>query len=344
MKRSTLVIIITLIVLTAFVAIFAYINQEKLIDRFVQNRANNSWRIELLEDPEQIKLITIGTSAELPSERAQTCNVVIVNGEVLIFDLGQGSLSNLEDLRIPFLETTKVFISRWHSDHFIDLPAFVNRGWLLGRPQPLTIYGPKGVFGVANGIDSLLSYENQLRVIQHGKDNLNIDNMRITPQLIDCRGVEKIVYEYKGITVSAIEIKYQGEGPSLAYKIEYAGKKLVISGDTAYDERIAKFASGADILLHEAMEKDLVQRASRLQSESGNDRNAKLLNDLLQYHSTPQEAAQIAAIGKVKKLILSSLSPPPENPISRRVYRQGLEEFFSGPVVLAEDGDIYKIE
>lgn len=343
-KRSSIVILVTLMILIGFVAIFAYINQEKLIDRFVENRANNSWRLELLEDTESLTLITIGTSSLLPSERAQTCNIVIANGEVLVFDLGQGSFSNIENLRIPFLKSTQIFISNWHSDHFIDLPAFINRGWLLGRKGKITISGPKGLDKIVDGIDSMLRTESQMRSQTHGTDHMDLTYMDIGKNVIESSTKQKMVYQNGELTVSAINVGLATQMPTLAYKIEYKGKSIVISGDTPYDENMISFAAGADILLYGAMEKDLVERASRLQIESGNNRNATLLKNIIPRYSSPQDAARIAEKSSAKKLILTSLAPPPENPISRRVFKLGLDDIYQGPVLLAEDGDIFKIE
>lgn len=92
------------------------------------------------------------------------------------------------------------------------------------------------------------------------------------------------------------------------------------------------------------MQKDFIKRGSDLMKEMGNDRNAKILSDVLDYHATPQEAATVAQQAGVKKLILSHLAPVPENPISRRFFKRGLGDIYNGPIVLADDGDEHLIE
>ena len=92
------------------------------------------------------------------------------------------------------------------------------------------------------------------------------------------------------------------------------------------------------------MQKDFIGRAAKLQEEQGNIRNATILKDIVDYHSSSEDAAEVAAAAGVKKLILSHLAPSPENPISRRFYTQGLEDIYSGPILLAEDGDLYTID
>ena len=66
-----------LAVLAVFVGIFGFINQDKLIDRFIERQARNTMQLEMLDNPEAFRLITVGTSAPVPSDRAQTCNVII---------------------------------------------------------------------------------------------------------------------------------------------------------------------------------------------------------------------------------------------------------------------------
>ena len=149
LKRSTLIIFIILVLLAAFVGIFGFINQEKLIDRFIERQAKNSLRTDLLDNKDDFKLITVGTSAPIPSERAQSCNVIIANGKLFIFDLGEESLGMMEELRLPFPASTDVFISHWHSDHFIDLPGYINRSWQMGRAEQLIVHGPQGVHPVS---------------------------------------------------------------------------------------------------------------------------------------------------------------------------------------------------
>ena len=344
MKKSTLIILAVLLVIAGFVAVFAFINQEKLIDRYIQRQAANAFKSELLEDDEAFKLITVGTAAPLPSDRAQSCNVIIANGSIFVFDLGEGSLQMMEQLRLPFVQVSEVFISHWHSDHFMDLAGFVNRSWQFGRDVPLTVHGPPGVVRIVNGLDSLLSIENQYRVIHHGADIMNPDYGLATASMMKPTEQEQIVYRQNDIEISALKVNHDPVEYSYAYKVRFKDKTIVISGDCAYDEGLVTFAAGADILVHEAMQKDLVKRASRLQAELGNDRNAKILMDVLDYHATPSDAAAIAQKAGVKKLILSHLAPVPGNPITRRIFTSGLDEIYDGPIILADDGDLFTIE
>ncbi len=346
MKRTAIISVVILLI-ALFVAVFAYINQEKLIERYIQHLADQTaLRYDLLEiDPEEpIKVITVGTAAPLLTERAQSCTAVIAGDQFLLFDLGEGTISKMENIRLPIQEVDAVFISHWHTDHYIDLPGFVNRSWLFGRKEPLGLYGPPGALAIANGIDSLLHLDKIYRIEHHGPTVLEMEASRLITHEILSEESVALIYDHGGVKVEALQVTHHPVDVSLAYRVTYAGHTVVLSGDTSYDERLISFAQGADILLHEAMNKELIDRVKAYQIKEGNDRQAKILGDILDYHTTPKGAAQIAAAANVKKLILNHLAPVPENPISRRVFVSGLDGIYDGPILLAEDGDLYTVK
>ena len=332
-------------VLAAFIGVFAFINADKLIDRFIEGQSEGAQqRMDLLEAP-GMSLITVGTAAPLPGERSQSCNAIFVNGQFLIFDLGRGAAGAIERLRLPQQFVSAVFISHWHSDHYLDLPHFVNRSWMLGRKSQLNIYGPNPIDSILRGMQAFLYKDQEFREEHHGESVLNRSSASSIPHLIDLKTDEEfMVYNKDGVTVSAFRVNHNPIDPSFGFKVKYEGRSIVISGDTKKSDQVIRHAKGADILVHEAMQKDFIGRAAALQEKQGNSRNATILRDIVDYHSSPEDAAAVAAAAGVQKLILSHLAPTPENPISRRFYTRGLEDIYAGPILLAEDGDLYTIE
>ena len=341
--RRTLYIFLALLVLAAFIGIFAFINADKLIDRFIQNQSFEI-RMDLLEG-EDMKLVTVGTSSPLPSDRVQSCNAVIVNGKFFIFDIGQGAASKIEQLHLPMARVSAVFISHWHTDHFLDLPHLMNRSWQMGRNYSLPVYGPPPVDSILENISGLLVEDWKVREAHHGIEFMDPSIAGAVPYLIDIGTTgSTVVYNNDGIKITAFAVDHHPVNPSLGFRIEYQGKVLVISGDTKKSESLIQYAHDADILVHEAMQKDFIARARVIQENNGRTRFSKILEDILEYHSSPEDAATVAQAAGVKKLILSHLAPPPENPISRRFYTRGLSDIYKGPILLAEDGDIFIIK
>ncbi len=345
MRKATYVLL-TLLLLTFFVGIFAFINQNKLIDRFISRQSAAAiYRYELLDKDDKIRLVTVGTASPLPGERARSCNAVFVNGKFLVFDIGPGGSRAIERFRLPMDKLNAIFITHWHADHYMDLPELINRSWLLNRTTKLEVYGPEPLDTIMKGIGYFLKAENNFRVLHHGPNIFNKALALPEAHLInlDSNGYSE-VYNEDGVTVEAFLVHHDPVSPALGYRIKYKDKSLVISGDTNKSDQVIKYAAHADILLHEALAFDMVERAIKIQIEEENDRNAKILADILEYHTSPVQAAEVAEAAGVKKLILTHLGPAPENPISRRFYTAGMDEIFKGPVLLAEDGDLYIID
>ncbi len=336
---------LALILLGALIGVFAFINADKLIDRYIEGQSEGiTFRTDVMEG-DAMRLITIGTSAPLPSDRNQSCNVVIANGQLLVFDIGRGTAQAIERIRLPQPLIEAVFITHWHSDHFVDLPQLINRSWQLGRKHPLPVFGPEPIDTILRGINAMLSKEQQFRQEVHGVSIMDVSEASVITQEIHISGDQsKVVYDKGGVRVTAFEVDHHPVSPALGYRIDYQGKSIVISGDTRRSENLATHAKGADILVHEAMQMDFIRRAAQLQKESGEERNAIMLEGMAEYHSSPMDAAEVAQRAGVKKLILSHLAPVPENPISRRFFTKGMDEVYSGPILLAEDGDIFIIK
>ncbi len=344
--RKFVYIFLTLLLLGIFIIIFAYINQDKLIDRFVERQSQSAeFRYELLENESEMVLITVGTGSSVPSDRIQSGNAIFSDGKFIVVDAGAGVTDHMENLRLPLDRLDGVFITHWHSDHFIDLPNLVNRSWQLGRSRPLTIYGPEPVDSIVHGINEMLRSEISYRWKHHGAKYFEPALGGATHSTIHLQGDEcPLVFSEGGLSVSAFGVNHQPVDPSFGYVITSGSKKLVITGDTKKSENVIRHARDADILVHDAMQKEFIQRASRLQKDLGNERNAHVVDQMQQYHASPAEAAEVAEQAGVSKLILTHLTPAPENPISRRFYKLGLDKIFGGPIILAEDGDVFYIK
>ena len=340
------IIALVLLVLALFIGVFGYINQDKLIERFIirQSSAANL-RHDLLVKDDAIRLVTVGTGSPIPGQRNLSCNAVFVNGKFFIFDIGDGSARNIEQLRLPLTKIEAIFITHWHADHYFDLPEIINRSWVRGRTNTISVYGPDPIDSIMHGLNMFVTPENQFRLDHHGPEIIDMSNANPIVNRVEINDSgEKAIYNKDDVVVTAFEVNHDPIDPAFGYKISFRGKSLVISGDTKKDARLIAVSKDADILLHEALSFDFIERAQKIQEEAGMSRNATILKDILDYHTSPVEAAEVAAAAGVKKLILTHLGPAPENPISRTFYTSGMDDIYEGPILLAEDGDLYIIE
>lgn len=345
MKKLGIVTLVLLLLLI-FVGIFGYINQEKLVERFIIRQSSAAQlRTDLLEKDDKIRLVTVGTGSPIPGQRRLSCNAVFVNGKFFLFDIGDGAANYIEQLRLPLTEIEGIFITHWHADHYFDLPEIINRSWVRGRKKEITVYGPHPIDSIMSGMAHFIGQENSFRVLHHGPELMDMTKALPLVEKIELINTDyKEVYNNEGIVIAAFEVNHDPVSPAFGYKITFKGKSLVISGDTKRSDVVAKYARDADILLHEALSFDFIERAEKIQREMGIDRNAQILKDIMEYHTNTLEVAEVAASANVKKLILTHLGPAPENPISRTYYTSGMDDIYDGPILLAEDGDLFEIE
>ena len=147
----------------------------------------------------------------------------------------------------------------------------------------------------------------------------------------DAHNIEAgVVYDRDGVKVTAFP-SHHGDliHPNFGYVIEYDGKKVVISGDTTYDERVAKEAKGADLLLHEVADIDpeMLKTYPRLKEVGA-------------HHTLPQEAGRIFSMARPKlaaytHIIVIKANAPLDVPPTEVLTRT--RETYDGPLVLGED-------
>src|SRR5580698_7600215 len=76
-------------------------------------------------------LITLGTAGgPLPrADRAQSSNLLIVNGTLYLIDAGDGVTRRIVEAGYDFRKAGKIFITHAHSDHDNGLATLLNSEW-----------------------------------------------------------------------------------------------------------------------------------------------------------------------------------------------------------------------
>ena len=110
------------------------------------------------------------------------------------------------------------------------------------------------------------------------------------------------------LIVTAIRVAHDPISPAFAYRFDYKGRSVVISGDTRPWPSLATASKGADVLIHEAQNADMTRQMASGLAMLGNARMSSLMTDTLTYHTTPVEAADLARAAGVKVLVLSHLT------------------------------------
>lgn len=277
--------------------------------------------------PLRVTLLGTGTPNPHP-ERFGPSTLVEAGSQNLLFDVGRGATIRLNQRRIPLREVTAVFITHFHSDHLVGLADLWLTGWLppnyARRRTPLRIWGPSGLRKITDGLQSAYSTDIDIRVRDEGLPR--------SAATFDATEFSEggVIYEQDGVSVSAFEVNHGDEiKPAYGYRIDYAGRSIVISGDTRYDENLIEAAHGADVLVHE-----VVAIPERLFAVN------PAMKRVEAHHTTPEEVGTVFAkvqprLGVLSHYVLTT--GPGIPPLTREEVLARVRSKYSGAVVAGRD-------
>ena len=294
-----------------------------------------------LQRTDRITTVLCGTGSPLAREGAQTCTAVFVNGQFLLFDAGDGAMASMRASNLPLDELDAVFITHFHNDHYADLGDVMEWSWILGRRLILPVHGPTGITQIVEGFQAAYALEATYRTAHHGQELMPPEWVRSQPVEFTPPEDDSAlpVYEQDGVVVKAFCVNHEPVAPSVGYRIEYQGKVVVLSGDTVRTSSLLANSREADLLVAEAMNKEIVQLMERTSRETGNTVNAQILFDIQDYHMDVSEVGAVAQEARVRRLALHHLAPKPQGRLqANRFFRDPVTALYSGELYVGEDG------
>jgi len=276
----------------------------------------------------ELRVTLLGTGTPTPRLSSFSAATLVEAGpEKLMFDFGRGSTIRLFQKKIPIGAITAHFITHLHSDHIVGLPDMWLTGWIGtpfgSRKTPMVIFGPKGTVAMTENLTKAFSEDIRIRIAD--------ENYPPSGVAFAAKDIEPgPVYENNGVKVTAIEVNHGDKiKPSFGYVVEYDGKKVVLSGDTKPDERVAKAAEGADVLIHEVavIDPDLFKAYPNYRA-------------IENHHTSPEEAGKIFAQAKPKLAVYSHIvfaSQPPTQDVPEDALLKRTRTTYQGPLVIGHD-------
>lgn len=323
--------------------------EQWIFDAAAEQRAGTVNTAPLADDAMRVAIC--GSSAPLPSaRRAKACVAVFAGGKFYVVDAGPESVENLVTWGIPLSQIGGAFLTHFHSDHIGDLGELNLQTWAGGRPAPLAVYGGPGVDQLVDGFNRAYLLDQGYRTTHHGERVMPPAAWPMVPHTVELDGpptAEKsrtaTVLDDGALRVTAIEVDHAPIAPAYAYRFDYKGRSVVITGDLKYHPPLAKAAAGADVLVSEAIATSMTQSLGRAAHGAGRDRVAAIMHDIEDYHITPEQAAQIANTAGVKLLAFYHLLPAPDTYLTRQLFAHGVNDTRRGDWAIAEDGDMYTL-
>src|SRR5213593_1791109 len=109
--------------------------------------------------PSGIEVVFLGTGGSLPTKGRGLPSVAIRrDGELLLFDCGEGTQRQMMHAGLGFNRPTSIFISHLHGDHILGVPGLVQTMSSLVRDKPLDLFGPKGLSAFFKSLHNTLGF------------------------------------------------------------------------------------------------------------------------------------------------------------------------------------------
>jgi ribonuclease Z len=242
-------------------------------------------------------------------------------------------------MQAPFDQMGGVFLTHLHSDHINGLGNLALQHWVgSNATAPLALAGPTGTALLGEALNTAYRADSGYRTAHHGTKVAPPSGFGFTPRDI----VPGVVYDAGGVRITAFAVSHAPVEPAFGYRIDWAGRSVTISGDTAPTPALTAAAKGSDILVAELLNPVLVGRMESAARAAGNAERAKIFADIPGYHISPPDAGRIAADAGVKRLIFTHIVPAVP-PFMQNLLTKGAAEEFSGPIQVAADGDVISI-
>ncbi|SFQ01156.1 ribonuclease Z [Parafilimonas terrae] len=262
----------------------------------------------------------LGNNSALPAyNRHPTAQIISLNDQLLLIDCGEGTQMQMNLYKIKRSRINHIFISHLHGDHYFGLPGLITSYGLLGRVTDLHLYAPAPLKDILdmqlNVASTILPYKLHFHFLE--KEEIIVDEDKFSVECfkvfhrIDCWGF--LFREKKSPRKINIEATTRHNVPVELFKQLKEGRDVMVNdnliknedltfanrppksyafcADTIYTESLSEKVKAIDLLYHEATYlKDKAEKAAS------------------RFHSTGEQAAMLAKLSNVKKLLIGHFS------------------------------------
>jgi len=212
-----------------------------------------------------------------------------------------------------------VLITHLHSDHITDLNDVITTHWIMApEGTPLRVFGPPRTQEVVTAILASLAPDMQYRLDHH-------DDLTWAPNVVVTEVAPGDTFTVGSATVTVGATDHRPVEPTVAFRIDDNGKSVVLGGDGVPCAGLDQLCLGADAYVQTVIRDDLVRLIP----------NARI-QDILDYHSSVEQAAETATRACIRTLVLTHYVPSMQ-PGQEDDWRARAAAHFAGDIVLGDD-------
>ncbi len=289
---------------------------------------------------DELKIVFLGTSAAIPTLRRGLPSLAIVkDNRAYLCDCGEGTQLRILQAGLHPSKIGHIFISHLHGDHIFGLPGFLSTQQMMGRTNPITLWGPKGLQEFINGIKKVSEFtlDFPLRIVEFKPETqrFKVDDFNVEAAPLEHRSLcfgYGFFEERKSGRFDVVKAEMLAIAPGPQRAALKQGKQIIVGGktikpddivgqpipgraiaycsDTRPSQRAVELARDCDVLIHDST---FAEQHKERAHES--------------YHSTARQAAEIASRAGAKKLMLWHISSRYDEDDERELLTQARQVF-----------------
>lgn len=270
-----------------------------------------------------MEVVLLGTGSPVPDPNRAGPATLLKAGddglEQLLVDAGRGCVMRMAGAGSLPSMLQGVLITHLHSDHLTDLNDIITTHWVMSpAPAPLRMWGPPGLQRYVDLLLAALEPDIGYRLAHH-------DDLDQPPNVEVTEVVPGDRFTLGTMTIGVYETAHAPVEPTVGYRVEREGKVVALAGDTIPCDGLDALTAGADVYVQTVIREDLVRLVPSAR-----------LQDILDYHSSVEQAARTAARARVGTLFMTHYVPAP-SPEQYDEWIAIAAEHFDGRIMMGDD-------
>lgn len=292
----------------------------------------------------RFEIVFLGTGGPVPNaDRCGAGHVVVADDTNVLVDCGWGAARKLIPSGVTPSSIETALFTHMHSDHITDVPDFLFLRWVTGATAPLRVFGPEGTQEMVDGFMMALRRDIGFRIAHHG-EKLNPNGIKVQVEEIPATESPRQFLNIGELQFESFEGNHFPVVPALGFRARFDGRSVVCSGDTSKCESLLEASRGADMLVCDALNVPMLQRTidalrPNAPLQAGN------LEDVLSYHISTFEIAELARDAGVGQVLLTHIMPSVKSEdAAEALFTQGMREIHDGRIRVARDTQRIAVE